>query len=92
MPHPGKTRQQILQLGQLDLQPAFAAAGTLSENIENELRPIENFAREQILQIAALRRRNLVVKNDRSNLSLLARVIDRFGFAAADVIWRGRFL
>src|SRR4051812_23290357 len=46
MPHSCQPRQQILQLRQLDLQPAFAAARALGKNVENELGAIEHFARE----------------------------------------------
>ena len=74
------------------MQSAFAAAGALRENIEDELRAIENFAREQGFQIAALRRRKLIVKDDRRNMSILARVFDHFRFSLADVVRRGRFL
>jgi hypothetical protein len=56
IPHPGKTRQKILQLSQLDLQAAFPALSALRKNVEYQLRTIENFAREQILQVPALRR------------------------------------
>src|SRR5438128_8690099 len=54
VPHAGEARQQILQLRQLDLQPAFAAAGALREDVEDELGAIENFPREEIFQIAPL--------------------------------------
>jgi hypothetical protein len=55
MPHSRQARQKILQLGQLDLQSAFPAASALRKNIEDQLRPIDNFAREQIFQVPALR-------------------------------------
>src|SRR5260370_6534065 len=46
IPHPRQSRQQVLQLGQLDLQTAFATTRALRENIENELGAIEHFPRE----------------------------------------------
>jgi hypothetical protein len=46
MPHPSESRQKVLQLGQLNLQSTFPAAGTLREDIENQLRSIQNLARE----------------------------------------------
>src|SRR5947207_15346289 len=60
MPHPGETRQKILQLSQLDLQTAFTAARALCENIQDQLRTIENFARKQIREVPSLRRRELI--------------------------------
>ena len=92
IPHSRQARQQILQLRQLDLQPAFAAASALRENVENQLGAIEHLAREQIFQIASLRRRKFVVENDRSDVLILERFLDHLGFAFADVIRRGRFL
>ena len=46
MPHPRQSRQQILQLRQLDLQAAFATARALRKNVENQLGAIEHFARK----------------------------------------------
>src|SRR6266702_17202 len=46
MPHPGETRQKILQLRQLDLQSSFPAACSLSKDVEDQLCSIENLARE----------------------------------------------
>ena len=34
MPHPSESRQKVLQLCQLDLQPAFPATGALRKNFE----------------------------------------------------------
>src|SRR5947207_10524879 len=92
IPHPGQSRQQILQLRQLNLQTAFAAPSALRENVENELGAIEHFTRKQVFKIASLRRRKFVVENDRSDFSILKRMLDRFGFAFADVVRRGRLL
>src|SRR4051812_46212379 len=46
MPHPSQARQKILQLRQLDLQAALAAARPLRKNIKDQLRPIEYLARQ----------------------------------------------
>ena len=64
----------------------------MREDVEDQLGSIENFPREEIFQIASLRRRKFVVENDRGHLSILQRIFDRFGFAFADVIRRGRLL
>src|SRR5438094_10518197 len=86
MPHPGETRQKILQLSQLNLQSTFAAAGALRKDIENQLRSIEYLAREQILQVTALRRRKLIVKNHRGHMLILTSILDQLCLAATDVI------
>src|SRR5256885_6029463 len=57
IPHSRQARQQILQLRQLNLQTAFAAARALREDVENELGSIDYLAREQSFQIASLRGR-----------------------------------
>ena len=91
-PHSRQARQQILQLRELDLQPAFTAARALREDVENELGAIEHFAREKIFQIASLRRRKFVVENDRSDVLILERLLDHLRFAFADVVRRRRLL
>ena len=48
MPHPGETRQKILQLGELDLQSTLTAPRALRKNVENQLSSIEDLSREQI--------------------------------------------
>jgi hypothetical protein len=64
MPHTRQPWQKILQLRQLDLQPSFAAARPLRKNVEDQLGSIEDFAREQILQVATLRGRKFIIEND----------------------------
>ena len=53
------------KLRQFDLHLAFARAGALRENIENQRRAVENFAVENFFQVAALRGRKFVVENHR---------------------------
>ena len=64
-PKPREPRQQMLKLRQLDLQLAFARAGALREDVENQRRAVENFAVENFFEVAALRRRKVVVENHR---------------------------
>ena len=92
MPHASQSRQKILQLRELDLQPALAAAGALRENVENQLGAIEHLAREQILQVASLSGGKFVIENHRSHLSILQRIFDPFRFAFPDVVGRSRLL
>ncbi len=44
----------MLELRQFDLQFAFAGPRALGKNVENERRPIQNFATKYTLEIAAL--------------------------------------
>ena len=82
-PKPRQSRQQMLQLRQLDLQLAFTGPGPLSENIQNQRRAIQNLAIEDLLQIAALRRRKFVVENDRIDIrpAAMQRKLVRLAFA-----------
>jgi hypothetical protein len=43
----------MLELRELDLQLAFARAGSLRENVENQRRAVEDLALERLLQVAA---------------------------------------
>src|SRR5829696_7279799 len=47
-------RHQILQLGKLDLELAFTSPGAPGENIEDQLRSVENLAIERLLEVAQL--------------------------------------
>ena len=58
----------MLQLRQLNLKLAFARPGALREDVENQRRAIEHFALENLFQVAALRGRKFVVKDDRIDI------------------------
>ncbi len=74
-PHAGQPRQEVLQLRQLDLQLAvLRRLRPLRENVQDQLRAVQNFPAENFLEIAALRRRQLVVENHRADVLLLATV------------------
>jgi hypothetical protein len=63
-PEPGQARQQMLQLGQFDLQLAFPGAGALSEDVEDQLGAIEDLEFEHLFEAAALAGRQLVIEDD----------------------------
>ena len=71
-PEPRQARQQMLELRQFDLQLAFARAGALGEDVEDERRAVENLAVENLLQVAALRGGKFVVEDDRVHVLLPA--------------------
>jgi hypothetical protein len=54
----------MLQLRQFNLQLSFFRSGALRENVEDQRRPIQDFAVKYPLQIAALSRRKFVIKDD----------------------------
>ena len=61
-PQPG---QAVAEQGQLDLGLALLAAGVLGEDVEDHRGAVDGGAPEQLLQVALLRRRELVVEHDR---------------------------
>ena len=63
----------MLQLREFNLHLAFARAGALRENVENERRAVEDFAVEDFFQVAALRGRKFVVENHRVHFARLAK-------------------
>jgi hypothetical protein len=62
----------VLQLRQFDLQLPFTSASALSKNVQDERGAIEDFAIKHTLQIAALRGRKFVIKDDRIDLVVSA--------------------
>ena len=83
-PKTGEPRQQMLELGQLDLQLAFAGSGALGEDIEDERGPVEHLAFEDSFQVAALGRGKLIVENDGVNLMVAAESGELSRLAAAN--------
>jgi hypothetical protein len=74
----------MLELSQLDLQLALSRARALREDVENEGGAIEDLAVEDLLQIAALGRRKLVIKNDGIDVGAPAMLGKLIGLAFAD--------
>ena len=77
-------RQQVLQLRELDLQLAFARAGAPREDVENQLRAIDDLAIETLVQLAQLRRRQLVVEDDEVGVGFGRGVRQHVDLAAAE--------
>src|SRR5262249_47824754 len=53
-------RQQVLQLGELDLQLSFSRPRAPREDVEDQLRAIDDLAADGLLDLPQLRRRQLV--------------------------------
>ncbi len=77
-------RQEILQLRELDLQLPFPRARAAREDVEDELRAVDDLAAERLLEIAQLRRAQLVVEDDDVDAQFVARRGQRLHFAAAE--------
>jgi hypothetical protein len=94
-PKSGQPGQQMLQLGQLDLQFAFFCPSALGKNIENQRGAIEHLAIKKFFEVAALGRGKFVVKNDSIDIRFAAVLGKLIGFAFADEsagAGRGKFL
>ena len=61
LPHPAHPRQVVLELCELDLELALGARRVLGEDVEDQLRPVDDPRREGVLERALLRRVELVV-------------------------------
>ena len=61
-PHTLQTRQRIFKLGKLDRQSRLARLGAGRKYVENELRPIDYFRLQTLLQIARLPRRQIEIE------------------------------
>ena len=59
-----KARQLVLQLRELHLQVALTGAGVSGKDVQNELRAIDDAHGQQVVQVARLRRREVVVEQD----------------------------
>ena len=77
-------RQQVLQLGKLNLQLAFTRPCTPGENVEDELRAIDDLAIERRLQVPQLCRTQLVVEDDDVGAEFVARRGERRDLATAE--------
>jgi hypothetical protein len=58
-----KSRQPVLQEGQLNLRLALGGAGVLGEDVEDHRGPVDRGAPEDLLEVALLRRREIVFED-----------------------------
>jgi hypothetical protein len=79
-----ETRQQVLELRELDLPLAFARACSPREDVENELRPIDHLPFQLLFELTELRGRELVVDDHHIDVGFGACGRERRHLAAAD--------
>ena len=80
-----QTWQPVPQLGQLDLRLALVAVLVLSEDVEDHRGAVDGRAPEDLLEVAALGGRELVVEHDSVGVDRLGDGAQLLGLAAADV-------
>jgi hypothetical protein len=64
LPEASHPREVVLELGELDLELAFGAAGVLGEDVEDQLGAIDDARRQRILEVALLGRVELVIDQE----------------------------
>jgi hypothetical protein len=82
---PGQPRQQVAQLGQLDLELALVGAGPAAEDVQDDLGPVDDPHPQCLLQVAALARAQPDVEDDQVGALVLGQPTDLLDLALADV-------
>jgi hypothetical protein len=73
------------QLSQLDLQLAFGAAGTLTENFKDQLGAVEDSHLPEALKITLLDRGNFVIEQNQLRARRFEQSAHFFRFTSAEV-------
>ena len=85
-PLPGQSRHQIAELGQLDLHLGGTRTGMKSEDVENDGTAVEYAFVREGLQVAHLRRRQVIVEDDHVGVAAAGKVPQLLRLALPDVI------
>ena len=80
-----QARQPVAQLRELDLDRALLARRVLGEDVEDQRDAVDDVDREQLLEVALLRGRELVVEDDDVDVERVADLAQLLGLALADV-------
>ena len=84
LPHPAHPRQVVFELRELDLELALGADGVLGEDVEDELRPVDDARLELVLERALLRRAELVVDDEHLGLRVPVGLLELLELPLAD--------
>jgi succinyldiaminopimelate transaminase len=85
LPHAPHAREVVLQLCQLDLQLALGAPRVLGEDVEDQLRAIDNARLERVLERSLLRGLELVVDEQHLCTRVAVRALELLELALAHV-------
>jgi hypothetical protein len=83
-PHAGKPGEEILVLGQLYLGAGMRGACTAGKDIKNEIGAVNDTAVELFLDVTHLARRELVIKDGKSDFISFNKRGDLFDLALID--------
>jgi hypothetical protein len=79
-----QARQQITQLGKLDLKLALPSAGAPGEDVQNELGAVDYLDRQRALQVALLSGTKISVEDDDAGLRGPRELCEFLNLATAD--------
>jgi len=79
-----EARQHVFELGELNLELALAGAGVAREDVEDELRAVEDAAGQRGFKVAQLRRRKVVVEENQVGPRRSGDAGDLLNFAGTD--------
>ena len=85
LPHPAHPRQVVLELRELDLELSLGAPRMLGEDVEDQLRPVDDARRKRVLERLLLGRLELVVDDQHLGLGVLVRLLQLLELPLADV-------
>jgi len=89
-PAADQARRGVLELGELDLQLAFVGARALGEDVEDEPRARQHAGLEQTLEIALLRRGEVVIEDHQLRRSIGHERAQRLGLPPPEEQARAR--
>ena len=84
-PQPGQARQLVLELGELDLEPALVGLRVQGEDVEDQPAAVDDLDVEQALERLLLAGRQLVVGDEEVEAGLALGRDELLGLALADV-------
>ena len=84
-PQLGQPRELILELGELDLQPAFVGLRVQGEDVEDQPASVDDLHPQEVLERALLGRRQLVVRDEEVEPGLALGGRELLRLALADV-------
>jgi uncharacterized protein YjiS (DUF1127 family) len=85
IPHPHQARQCVLELRQLDLDLRALRLGVTREDVEDELRAVDDIEVEDLFEVSCLSGREVVAEDDQIGTGAVASVLDFARLAYADV-------
>ena len=82
---PPEARQEVVQLGQLDLHATLSRARVKREDVEDQSRPVDHLHAEALLERAELPGREFLVEDDRVGAAPVDHVVELGELALPDV-------